>query len=713
MTDATPIRPTVIEVVKQGPAGPAIGDWRGAWVAGTYRRRSLVEKDGSTWLALRDTSGVPGVSADWDLVVSPPDATEAAVDARDAALIAKAGAEAARGGAEAAQAGAEDARGGAEDARDAALEARDDAFQAIVNPGVYYDTLSELEADLAHPDGTMGVVDDDGVASGIYRKAGALGSGSWVKKSDDTIQGSADRVAAIRSDLASTSDSEKGAALLAYNPRLPYPEESAGKRLSDHGLSVYNFGYRDGDDIAVAINLAINEGRDRGVTYPIILPSSGLHTIGSTIIPRSYYPIRGMGAGLTKLVVETDTPYAQTPGTALAHAGLTGATISAASGHSDAVVLGLTSAVWNDFSKLRFDGFSAGKILQVRGALITDGDETVSPMTTHNTVWNTFRDWMVIGCTKGLDLFGKYGSTPTGGGPANSANIPECVLSKNVYDNLTFWGVSETAIDIFGACDHEVWGHISIHLAADNAVGVSIGSDPVHTGNNYANNHEFPELVFSKSGAQTGLKGVVVPGWSFGNAADIKSDIGSGFTPYQVTPASQSHQFTIRTVSPVMYGLTRVITESRDYFAGGADGGTLMRLSANLSITTSGTEQIVDWSFQDSDTFDMWVVGAPSRITIPSNWPAGTLVEITAGAVWAANATGVRQIRVLKNGATLAGQPSSLESSAGAVYQHKQVITTTIAVSPSDYLTVGVLQTSGGALDLVADGSTFFHVRRL
>ena len=78
----------------------------------------------------------------------------------------------------------------------------------------------------------MGVVDDDGVASGIYRKVGAPGSGSWVKKSDDTIQGSADRVAAIRSDLSSTSDPENGAGASGYDPTQPYASTTVGAELN-------------------------------------------------------------------------------------------------------------------------------------------------------------------------------------------------------------------------------------------------------------------------------------------------------------------------------------------------------------------------------------------------------------------------------------------------------------------------------------------------
>ena len=165
MTDATPFRPTVIEVVKQGPAGPAIGDWRGAWVAGTYRRRVLVEKDGSTWLARRDTSGVPGASADWDLVVAKGDVTPEA-----------------------------------EAAKVAAEAARDQAQQAVANPSVAYDLLSSLNADLAHAAGTVGQVLADGTNNGFYVKVGGMGTGSWSKKSNATVPGLDARTAFVDTD---------------------------------------------------------------------------------------------------------------------------------------------------------------------------------------------------------------------------------------------------------------------------------------------------------------------------------------------------------------------------------------------------------------------------------------------------------------------------------------------------------------------------------
>lgn len=124
----------------------------------------------------------------------------------------------------------------AKDARDVAIDARNEALQATVHPGVYYDTLSELEADLDHPDGTMGIVDADGTASGVYRKIGAAGAGSWEKKSDVTIADlSANKVS--KADLGSSTEAEKGAGMVGFGPEVAYPANTVGGALANLGDS--------------------------------------------------------------------------------------------------------------------------------------------------------------------------------------------------------------------------------------------------------------------------------------------------------------------------------------------------------------------------------------------------------------------------------------------------------------------------------------------
>lgn len=164
MTNVAPFRPTVIEVEKRGPAGPALGDMRGAWSAGTYRRRALVTHQGSLWLALRDTSGTPGDHADWQLVVAAGDLTPSA----QAAL-------------------------------DEALAALDLAEAAVATGLVSKDTKALLDAVVgSFPDGAKGEVTNDPNPSliGEYRRE----SGVWVKKSGATVPALDVRTAGIEED---------------------------------------------------------------------------------------------------------------------------------------------------------------------------------------------------------------------------------------------------------------------------------------------------------------------------------------------------------------------------------------------------------------------------------------------------------------------------------------------------------------------------------
>lgn len=76
---------------------------------------------------------------------------------------------------------------------------------------IAYATKADLDADLAHPEGTPGLVTNDTTTAnnGFYRKTGASGSGSWVQSSYDrvalvegdvsTLQGN---VSTLQSDLA-------------------------------------------------------------------------------------------------------------------------------------------------------------------------------------------------------------------------------------------------------------------------------------------------------------------------------------------------------------------------------------------------------------------------------------------------------------------------------------------------------------------------------
>lgn len=100
------------------------------------------------------------------------------------------------------------------------------------------------------------------------------------------------------------------------------------------------------------------------------------------------------------------------------------------------------------------------------------------------------------------------------------------------------------------------------------------------------------------------------------------------------------------------------------------------------------------------------VVSNAERITIPTGY---TKARFFAQAVFAANATGYRQINIHKNGAALSRPYGvTVVNSGGVAPDGLQIQTDILDVSATDYFTVVVLQTSGAALDVSAN-STFFY----
>lgn len=69
----------------------------------------------------------------------------------------------------------------------AAVEDRMDTIEAAQSAGsIGYATKADMDADLAHDEGTLALVTNDGTGSnnGTYRKTGASGAGSWVQSAD-------------------------------------------------------------------------------------------------------------------------------------------------------------------------------------------------------------------------------------------------------------------------------------------------------------------------------------------------------------------------------------------------------------------------------------------------------------------------------------------------------------------------------------------------
>ncbi len=187
ISDATDMR---------GATGPTYNP-RGEWdYQATYLPLDTVSYQGSSYVAKDfgenpNVNVVPSGNPDWwDLQLDGSGAANDRAAAETAAGMAQTAASSAASASSttATNAGlAITARTGAESAQAIAETARDAAQQAVANPSVAYDTLTALNADLAHAAGTVGQVLADSANTGFYVKSGAAGSGSWAKKSSVTV----------------------------------------------------------------------------------------------------------------------------------------------------------------------------------------------------------------------------------------------------------------------------------------------------------------------------------------------------------------------------------------------------------------------------------------------------------------------------------------------------------------------------------------------
>lgn len=115
---------------------------------------------------------------------------------------------------------------------------------------------------------------------------------------------------------------------------------------------------------------------------------------------------------------------------------------------------------------------------------------------------------------------------------------------------------------------------------------------------------------------------------------------------------------------------------------------------ANISVATSGTRQFLTFNKERYDSGDLHSTSANTgRLTAPITG----LYRFGACVVYAANATGFRELSLRLNGATFLTyktQPAVNGEDTG------MDINTEYQLVAGDYVEVGVLQTSGGALNV-------------
>lgn len=150
-----------------------------------------------------------------------------------------------------------------------------------------------------------------------------------------------------------------------------------------------------------------------------------------------------------------------------------------------------------------------------------------------------------------------------------------------------------------------------------------------------------------------------------------------------------------------------------DTSTGASNGSNLYQhrralVSANITARLSADQSIADdtateIAFDVGETFQAGGIAVPGRLAIPSG---ARRCEIEATVIFAANATGVRQVELYKNGALLTNYAPSVRVNASADGSTSLTISSApIDMVPSDRITIAVYQNSGGALDVLSAGT--------
>lgn len=121
--------------------------------------------------------------------------------------------------------------------------------------------------------------------------------------------------------------------------------------------------------------------------------------------------------------------------------------------------------------------------------------------------------------------------------------------------------------------------------------------------------------------------------------------------------------------------------------------------NANISITTATTTALTF----NSERYDLSTLHSTSTNTSRLTLPTAGAWFIGGSVAWAANATGVRQLAIRKNGTTILSSVLG-PASSGGVNGTQQAVSTEYSFAVNDYVELIVYQDSGGALNVVVVG---------
>jgi hypothetical protein len=128
--------------------------------------------------------------------------------------------------------------------------------------------------------------------------------------------------------------------------------------------------------------------------------------------------------------------------------------------------------------------------------------------------------------------------------------------------------------------------------------------------------------------------------------------------------------------------------------------------SAVQSIPSATSTDII-WQNEEYDDGNLWVVGAPTVFTIPAN--GAGLYRVTLNALFAINATGARQLVIVKNAATLA----TFNGAGNASWYVGATVAADVLMAVGDTVKAVVYQASGVALNIDTIASVSFSIAQI
>jgi len=274
------------------------------------------------------------------------------------------------------------------------------------------------------------------------------------------------------------------------------------------------------------------------------------------------------------------------------------------------------------------------------------------------------------------------------------------VIDNHISGNIGGVTLGTTSVNAVNHC--HVRGNLIFKDAAstDNFIAITVNSEKAEISGNET-------LIPGGTAAGGTQRGIVLGADSkrcrvYGNQL-ANMDDGILLTSGGVKNTVTGNTFLLNTNDVVDNAIETVKVGNQ---SGNSNRGAVVKLNANESIPNN-TVTIIDWDAAEIDTNASFMLGNPSRLTVPTGV---SQVRVFSNIKWATDSVGDRVIEVLKNGVAAAAIGLGSDRRTATVQADASISSSTLNVVAGDFFEIRVFQTSGGALDVVTGGNTWFEM---